>query len=332
MKAFAIAGMKVRPGRRKDLKVRISEFTTASPVFIPVTVLHGSRPGPVLCVTAAVHGDEINGLEMVRKLRAELDPRRLRGTLILVLIANPISFLAMSRTLPDGRDLNRAFPGREKGSMASLIAEAIFSKIVRISDYVIDLHTAPAGRTNLPHVRADLKRPRVRRLASAFGAEVTFDLEGEKGTLRRAATEAGVPAIVFEAGEPLKFQKPLIQRGVKGLRNVLADLRMVDSPRTPPPFRIVVTDHRWIRAVKGGILDLEVKPGDIMDRGDTIAVNTKPFGTEVGRLRAPYAGLVVGCVTVPMVFPGAAVCHLAPLGARARALGKLLSRQRLSFQ
>ncbi len=332
MKAFLIAGMKVRPGRSKDLKIRISEFFTATPVFIPVTVLHGPRPGPALYVTAAVHGDEINGLEMVRRIRADLDPRRLRGTVILVLIANPISFLTMTRALPDGRDLNRAFPGRDSGSIAAHIADALFSKIVRISDYGIDLHTATAGRTNLPHVRADMKRPAVRRLAAAFGCEVIFDLQGEKGTLRRAATEAGVPTIVYEAGEPLKFQEPLIRRGVKGLRNVLADLRMYEFPRASPPLQIVVTDHRWVRAEKGGILNLEVRPGDIIDRGDTIAVNTKPFGTEVSRLRAPYAGLVAGCTTVPMVFPGAAVCHLVPLDARHRVLGKLLRRQRSSFR
>jgi hypothetical protein len=328
VKAFEIAGMKVRPGRRKDLKIRISEFSTAAPVFIPVTVLHGSRPGPVLCVTAAIHGDEINGLEVVRRIRSEVDPRGLGGTLILVLIANPISFLAMSRTLPDGRDLNRAFPGRGRGSMASRIAGALFGKVVRLSDAVIDLHTATAGRVNLPHVRADLRRPRVRRLATAFGAEVTFDLEGEKGTLRRAATEAGIPAIVFEAGEPLRFQKPLIERGVRGIRNVLSDLGMAGYRRTPPLFRIIVKGRRWIRAVKGGILNLEVKPGDIIRRGETVAVNTRPFGTAVRRIRAPYAGLVVGCATVPMVFPGAAVCRLAPLGRRADALAKLLRRRR----
>jgi len=324
--------MRVRPGRRKDLKIRISEFTTASPVFIPVTVLHGRKAGPVVYVTAAVHGDEINGLEVIRRVRAGLDPLRLRGTVILVLIANPISFLTMTRGLPDGRDLNRAFPGGDGGSIAAYIAGAIFNKVVRISDYGIDLHTATAGRTNLPHVRGDMRRPVVRRLATAFGCEVIFDMRGEKGTLRRASTEAGVPTIVYEAGEPLKFQKHLIRHGVTGVRNVLADLRMIDSPRTPPAFQVVVSDHRWIRAEKGGILDLAVRPGDIIDRGDTIAVNTKPFGTEVSRLRAPYAGLVVSCTTIPMVFPGAAVCHLVPLGARYRVLRKLLVRRRPSFE
>jgi uncharacterized protein len=332
MKPFEIAGMKVPPGRRKDLKIRISEFYTATPVFIPVTVLHGRKSGPALFVAAAVHGNEINGVEIVRQVRSQVDPRRLRGTVILVLIANPISFLTMARDLPDGRDLNRYFPGRERGSMASLIADAIFTKVVRRADFGIDLHTASAGRTNLPHVRADLRSPVLRRMASAFGSEVIFDMVGEQGMLRRAASQAGVPTIVYEAGEPLKFQKTLIQRGVEGICNVLADLRMYEIERVPARFQVIVEDHRWIRAKRGGILNLRIRPGDIIAKNGLIAVNTKPFGTEVGRIRAPYAGLVVGCTTVPMVIPGSAVCHMVPLGGRAAVLRPLLEREPLPFE
>lgn len=332
MKPFEIAGMKVGSGRRKDVKVRISEFYTATPVFIPVTVLHGTRPGPVLYLTAAVHGNEINGVEMVRQVRLAVDPRSLSGTLILVVIANPIAFLNMSRDLPDGRDLNRFFPGRDRGSMASHIADALFTKIVRLADYGIDLHTAATGRTNLPHVRTDMRSPVLRRLATAFGCEVIFDMAGEEGTLRRAASEAGVPTIVYEAGEPLKFQKNLIRRGVEGIKNVLADLRMAEFERTSPDFQIVVDDHRWIRAVKGGILQVNVKPGDIVEKGADIAVNTKPFGTEVSRVRAPHTGLVVGCTTLPMVIPGSAICHLVSLGTRDRVLRKVLERRGLPFE
>ena len=332
MKPFEIAGMKVAAGRRKDVKVRISEFYTATPVFIPVTVLHGARPGPVLYITAAIHGNEINGVEMVRQMRLAVDAKRLRGTVILVVIANPIAFLNMARDLPDGRDLNRFFPGRDSGSMASHIADALFTKIVRLADYGIDLHTAAAGRTNLPHVRADMKSPVIRRLATSFGCEVVFDMAGEDGTLRRAASAAGVPTIVYEAGEPLRFQKNLIRRGVEGIKNVLADLKMYEFERTSPAFQIVVDDHTWIRAVKGGILQLNVKPGDIIEKGAVVAVNTKPFGTEVSRVKAPYTGLVVGCATLPMVIPGSAICHLVALGTRTRVLQKMLERQGLLFE
>lgn len=332
MKPFEIAGMKVSAGHRKDLKIRISEFYTATPVFLPVTVAHGRRPGPAVYVVAAIHGNEINGIEMLRQVRSMIDARRLRGTLILVMIANPISFLNMSRDLPDGRDLNRYFPGRERGSMASLIADAIFTKIVRKADFGIDLHTAASGRTNLPHVRADLRSPSLRRLATAFGCEVVFDMPGEDGMLRRAASKAGVPTIVYEAGEPLKFQKRLIRRGVEGILNVLADLKMYDFERVRPAFQIIVEDHRWIRAKRGGIVNMQVNPGDIIEKNEVIAVNTKPFGTEVRRIRAPYAGLVVGCATLPLVIPGSAVCHLVSLGSRAGVVRRLLERQALAFE
>jgi hypothetical protein len=329
---FEIAGMKISPGARKDIHIKISEMYTATPVFIPVTVVHGAHSGPTLFVTAAIHGDEINGVEVVRRIRMDVDPAQLRGTILLVMVANPIAFLNMSRELPDGRDLNRFFPGRRAGSMASYIAGHIFEKVVRRADYGIDLHTAARGRTNLPHVRADMKIQGVRRLAHAFGSEIIFDLEGEKGMLRCAATRAGIPTIVFEAGEPLKFQRGLIQRGIDGVKNSIAELGMYSFPRVSPLFQIVVEDHRWIRAEKGGIMIMNVQPGDIIEKGDEIAMNTKPFGTEVNRLKAPYTGLVVGTTTVPMVIPGSAVCHLVKLDHKAPTLKKLLRKHRLNFE
>ena len=184
----------------------------------------------------------------------------------------------------------------------------------------------------MPHVRADMKSPVLRRLATSFGCEVVFDMAGEEGTLRRAASAAGVPTIVYEAGEPLRFQKNLIRRGVDGIKNVLADLKMADFERMSPAFQIVVDDHSWIRAVKGGILQLNVKPGDIIEKGSVVAVNTKPFGTEVSRVKAPYTGLVVGCTTLPMVIPGSAICHLVALESRYRILQRVLDRRGLLFE
>jgi hypothetical protein len=269
---------------------------------------------------------------MIRQIRAEVDPLQLRGTLLLVFIANPIAFMMQSRDLPDGRDLNRVFPGTEKGSMASQIASDLFEKVILRSDYGIDLHTAAHGRTNLPHVRADMRVPSVRRVAHAFGCEIVFDMAGDKGMLRYAATRAGVPTVVYEAGEPLKFQKDLIRQGVAGIRNVMVDLGMYEFARTSPPFQFVVEDHQWIRAEKGGIFIHNVKPGDIVKKGDTIGVTTKPFGTEATPLKAPYTGLVVGCSTLPMVIPGSAVCHLVKMGKKQKHFKRLLRRQRVIFE
>jgi len=329
---FDIGKHKLMPGECRDLKLKISEMYTATPVYIPLSIIHGARPGARLFVSAAVHGNELNGVEMIRQLRAEVDPLQLKGTLLLIVIANPIAFMMQSRDLPDGRDLNRVFPGTEKGSMAAQIASDLFEKVVLRADYGIDLHTAAHGRTNLPHVRANMKVPSVRRLAHAFGCEVIFDMEGDKGMLRHAATRAGVPTIVYEAGEPLKFQKPLIKQGLTGIKNVMNDLAMYDFGRTSPPSQFVVEDHRWVRSQRGGIFILNVKPGAIIRKGEAIGVSTKPFGTEAVELRAPYTGLVVGTSTLPMVIPGSAVCHLVKMGKRHMALRRLLRRQRMLFE
>lgn len=332
MHPFLLGGISVPPGERSDIKVKISELYTAIPVTIPLTVVHGALPGPRVFVTAAVHGNEINGIEMVRRIRASVDPARLRGTLMLVSIANPIAFMNQTRDLPDGRDLNRFFPGRELGSMASHIAAALFEKVVRRCDLGIDLHTAAAGRTNLPHVRADMRYPQVRRLAVAFGCEVVFDMAGEPGMLRHAATRAGVPTIVYESGEPLKFQQALVTQGVLGIQNCLAELGMYAFERSSPHVQIMVEDHKWIRADKGGIVLMQVRPGEVVEKGDDIAVTVKPFGDEVGRVKAPYSGLVVGTTTIPMAIPGSAICHLVKLGSRYKYLKLALKKKALIFE
>ena len=329
---FELGGISVLPGERSDLRVKISELYTAVPVMIPLTIVNGARPGPRLFVTAAIHGNETNGIEMVRRMRAEVDPLALKGVLLLVAIANPIAFMNLTRDLPDGRDLNRFFPGRDLGSMASHIAASLFDKVIRRADVGIDLHTAAAGRTNLPHVRADLRFPQVRRLSSAFGCEVVFDMAGEKGMLRHAATRLGIPTIVYEAGEPMKFQQNLIARGVTGIKNVMAELGMYDFPRESPAFQVIIDDHKWIRAKRGGIMMMQIKPGDIVEKGDVIAVHTKPFGAEVMRTRAPYSGLVVGTNTMPMAIPGTALCHLVKLGSRLKPMKTMLRRKPLVFE
>ncbi|MHC4606735.1 MAG: succinylglutamate desuccinylase/aspartoacylase family protein [Planctomycetota bacterium] len=313
---FVIAGIEVRPGRSKEIKLRVSEQVTAGPVFIPATVFHGKRAGPRGFVVAAVHGDEINGVEMVRRLRADLRADRVRGTLVLVPIANPLSFGMQNRYLPDGRDLNRRFPGSRRGSVASVVAAALFRKIVKGCDFGIDLHTAARGKASFPHVRADMSIPAVRRIARAFGAEVVVDMGGDRGMLRREATGRGIPVISYEAGEPLKFQRHLVDRGVAGIRRVLASAGMIRSRARKPAFQAAVKERKWVRARRGGILMLNVRPGDIIDRGEVIAVNTKPYGKELREIRAPFRGFVLATATLPMVHPGSAVCHLVGLGRR----------------
>ena len=329
---LTIGGIEVPPGTHRDLKLKVSEHVISTPVFIPVSVFHGARPGPRVFVTAAVHGDEINGVEMIRRIRSQIRVDRVRGTLVLVPVANPLALMSQERKLPDGRDLNRSFPGKSRGSMASSMAWSIFRKVVRGSDFGIDLHSAARGRTNLPHVRADMSVPVVRRMASAFGTEIVVDMPGRKGMLRHAATRKGIPTIVYEAGEPMRFQRRLVHLGVVGIRNMLANVGLYPFRRRPPKFHVVVEEREWIRARRGGILMMKAWPGDIVREGDVIAVNTQPTGVEVREITAPFDGLVLGTTTVPLVHPGSAVCHLVKLGRRLSTVKKLLKRPRLLFQ
>lgn len=329
---FYLGEIKVPPGERKDIRLKVSESFTATPIYLPVTVVNGTRSGPCFFVTAAIHGDEINGVESIRRLRELVEPKRLRGTLILVPIANPIALMQMTRNLPDGRDLNRCFPGSRNGSLTSQIAFTIFSKIVRKCDFGIDLHTAAEGRTNLPHLRADMRLPGVRRLVSGFGAEFVLDIGGHRKMLRSAAARRGVPVVVYEAGEPMKFQDGAIHRSLSGLKNVMAERGMYAFRRQSPVFQMVLKDHKWIRARRGGILIMKVRPGDVVERDQEIAHTTKPYGTEVSVLRSPFTGVVVGATTRPLVYPGTAVCHLLRLVGRQAKYRKLLETYRIAAE
>jgi len=295
--------------------MKISELYTATPVFIQFTCINGRRPGPAVFVTAAIHGDEFNGIESIRQLSNMIDPSKLSGTVVLVPIANPVGFIIQSRLLPDGRDLNRSFPGRRSGSMASQIAYELFNKVIAKCDYGIDLHTAGHGRTNLPHVRADLGKQNVRNLAFNFGSEIIIDTSAQKGTLRSTATKRGIPTIVFESGQPMKFEKVCIEKGIAGIKNVLSNLKMYSFQRTSPKYQVVIKDHKWVRSRHGGILILNVKSGDLVKKGQIIGYTTKPFGNRVHNITAPFIGLVISTTTIPTTIPGGAICHISKLDA-----------------
>lgn len=332
VKPFVIGGIPTPPGVRKYIRLKASESFTATPIFIPVTVVHGVKPGPRLFVTATIHGDEINGVEAIRRLMLEVDPKKLSGTLVLVPVANPIGFMELKRDLPDGRDLNRCFPGSRSGSLGSQLAATLFEKIVLQCDYGIDLHTASQGRTNLPHVRADMGQASARRLVAAFGPEFILDFPGQPRMLRTVAARRGVPVITVEAGEPMRFQEWAITRTVAGLKNVMGDLGMVAFRRHSPIFQMVLKDRTWLRARRGGILAMLVRLGSVVERDQEIARIAKPYGIHASLMRAPFTGVVVGLSTLPMVYPGSAVCHLLRLTGRQARYRKLLETYRVAAE
>lgn len=320
-----IAGRIIRPGETQEIPLKISEFYTSNPVKIPLTVIRGTEPGPTVFLTGAIHGDELNGMQIVRSVLQNLDHTKIRGTLLCLPVVNRFGFTAHTRYLPDRRDLNRHFPGDPGGSSAERIASILFRKVVGVATHGIDFHTAAVGRTNLPHVRADLARKEVRKMARAFGTEIIVDSPGHSRSLRAAATSAGVPTILYEGGETFRFQPREIHRGVLGAYNVLAALGMLPIPMKPPRFRVIVKVTEWVRAERGGILDLIAQPGELVYQNEEIAVLENPFGREVSTVLAPYTGLVLGTTTRPMVNPGDAICHLAKLDRTLARVEKRLS-------
>lgn len=307
---FELFDTRVEPGETRRLSWVASESFTGIALPTPVLVAHGVEPGPVLCLTAAIHGDELNGIEMVRRVLYGLDPKKLSGTVVGVPIVNLFGFRRSSRYLPDRRDLNRYFPGDPGGSSASRIAYAFFEDVVRHCDTLVDLHTGSFHRTNLPQLRADLEEPAVVELTRGFGATSVLHSKGAQGTLRRAATEAGIPAVTLEAGEPMRFQPEEVQHGVKGIRTLLNKLGMVSRISLWGEPQPVYYESAWVRAETGGILFSKVKLGQKVDEGELLGTVTDPITNNRARLRAPVAGRILGMALNQVVIPGFAAYRI----------------------
>jgi uncharacterized protein len=306
-------GHHVAPGDLAELRLKVSENAGHEPMELPVTVARGPRAGPTLYVTSAIHGDEIVGVAVVRRLLAGIEGMLERGNLVALPVVNRPGFESGSRYLPDRRDLNRSFPGDARGNMAQRIADTVFRAVVRRADFGVDLHTAAAGHANLCHVRGDADKPGVRRLLRAFGTPIMVHGVGPKGSLRRAATQAGVPTIVFEAGEPGRFQRHAVEVGHHGLVRLMGRLGMAPRERARAPLQILVRKSSWIRSDHGGIVDLEVEPGELVRRQTRVATITEPLGRHVDEVLAPRDGVVLGTATRPLAFPGVALAHVGSL-------------------
>jgi len=300
----------VEPGTRARLEWKSSQSFSGGEVVSPVTVLHGLREGPTLCLTAAVHGDEINGVEIVRRVANSLDPQEMSGSLIAVPIVNLFGFSRNSRYLPDRRDLNRFFPGNPRGSIASRMAHGFFQNVVRHCDALVDFHTGSFDRSNLPQIRADLTQDFVREFSRGFGATTVLQSRGSAGMLRVAAAEAGIPAVTFEVGAPLRLQPQEIAFGVQAIEVLLHRLGIVpDRPDWDEP-QPVYFRSRWVRASAGGMLISDVALGDRVSRGQRLALIIDPLANTERAIVAPFAGMVLGMAQNQVVLPGFAVFHL----------------------
>ena len=299
-------------GQRKRLQLQVGKSFSGANINLPLMVWRAAEPGPVLGITGALHGDEINGTGAIRGIIQEPPFELKRGALILVPVLNIMGFERHSRYSPDRRDLNRCFPGSSTGSLSARLAKLIFSEVVARCDYIVDLHTAAVRRTNFPNVRADCDNADCERLAKAFGCEVIVNGTGPDSSLRKESVKAGCPTIVLEAGEVWKVEPAVQDLTTRGIVNVLNELEMTDSDAyEAPPHQVVVKETRWIRSETGGFLHFHVAPGEAVVKGQAVASSTSLLGMEKEVIRSPHDGIVMGMTTMPAVGPGDPVVHIA---------------------
>jgi predicted deacylase len=308
-----IARVSVKAGTRQSIDIPLPSFYTHSSVNMPVHVVHGRRSGPVLLVSAAVHGDEINGVEIIRRLLTHKSLDRIKGTLIAIPVVNVYGFVSKSRYLPDRRDLNRSFPGSENGSMASRLANVLMTEILPHTSHIIDLHTGAVNRENLPQIRAKLSgNAELETLARAFGVPVILNAEVLENSFRAAAFDKGISVLLYEAGEALRFDEVAIRAGVRGVLQVMIELGMRPRPKRPRnEVSMVANTTRWVRAAQSGILRALVGTGTKVEAGDLLAYISNPLGEHSEELISPISGIVIGKTNLPLVFAGEAIFNIA---------------------
>lgn len=319
-KPFILNDITVKPGEQKYIELPLPGLYTQTNIHMPVHVTCGKSKGPVLFISAAVHGDEINGVEIIRRIINSPVIKRLKGTLIAVPVVNVYGFINKSRYLPDRRDLNRSFPGSAKGSMASKLAHLFLNKISQHCDYGIDLHTAAISRDNLPQIRAILDDDETRELALAFGAPVVLSAPLRDGSMREAASRYNTKILLYEAGEALRFDEISIRAGVNGITNVMRKIGMLPASRKRIKMEPAIAhSSKWVRAPHSGILRATNPMGHRIKKGDLLGFVSDPFGEAEFEVVAPVSGMVIGKTTLPLVNEGEAIFHIARFGALGEA-------------
>lgn len=301
----------IASGCSERIDIPVSRLPTQTLLSLPVRVINGVQPGAKLWLSAAIHGDELNGVEIIRQVLEKIQPEKLRGTVIAVPIVNVFGFIEQSRYLPDRRDLNRSFPGSESGSLASRLANLFMREIVNKCTHGIDLHTATMHRTNLPQIRANLENPETYRCAEAFNAPVMLHSNTRDGSLRQAATKKGIPVLLYESGEALRFDNTAINLGVLGILKVMEYLDMYNFPLDMAKLNsIQIQKSKWIRASRGGILHLKIHLGQKITKKQELGFITDTFGENKVSIRSKVNGIAIGHSLNPLVNQGDGIVHL----------------------
>nr|WP_321411911.1 succinylglutamate desuccinylase/aspartoacylase family protein [uncultured Carboxylicivirga sp.] len=310
-KDFRINNEIVKAGESKVVHFSLPALHSETMVTMPVHVVHGKKDGPVLLVSAAIHGDEINGVEIIRRLLSLDAMKRMKGTLLAVPIVNIYGFNSHSRYLPDRRDLNRSFPGAGSGSLAGRLAHIFLTEVVALADMCIDIHTASIHRDNLPQIRADLNNEKLNIMSNKFGSPIILHSAPPSGSLRAAANQVNVPVMVYESGEALRFDELSIRVGVRGILNVMNELEMhsksIHRKQKPP---VILRSSTWVRATTSGILRAIVTLGDLVKKGDVIGYISNPASKSDTIVEATTNGIIIGRTNIPLIYEGEALFHI----------------------
>lgn len=308
---FKIADVVIKPGKRAKTELPIGNLVSGTPVALPLIIVHGKKPGPVLWLSAAIHGDEICGVEIIRQVLATVNATQMAGTIIAAPVVNVHGFNNNERYMPDRRDLNRSFPGSARGSLASRIANLFMKEVVHRSDVGIDLHTGSDLRTNLAQVRCDISDAATLELARNFGAPIVIGARLREGSLRRASGLAGKVSLLFEGGEASRFDPDAIRYGTQGVLRTLNKLDMTEIEVPEAKASLLSEKTSWGRASRSGIVHLDADLGELVSAGQRLATIYDPFGKTLGRIKARFDGLVIGHTQAPLVNRGDAISHIA---------------------
>ncbi len=323
---FEIGSFSVPAGSRKTVDLPVSVLSDHTPVTMSVHVVHGRKPGKTLFVSAAVHGDEITGVEICRRLLSAPQINKVTGTLLVIPIVNSIGFLNHSRYLPDRRDLNRSFPGTERGSLASRLANLFMKQVVERSDFGIDLHSAAIHRMNMPQIRCSESNKKTIELAEAFGAPIIITSKLREGSLRQTAQAKNVEMLLYEAGEGLRFDELSSRVGVSGILRVMGALGMISRPPKPARKPVMSSSSSWLRAPAGGLLRTLKAVGEAVVEGDILGLIADPFGETEVEITATQSGVIIGRTNLPVINEGDALFHVAiPDVAPAAAVEKYMT-------
>ncbi len=310
---FIVAGQRVAPGTRRQINLPAGRLPSGTELSLRLQVLHGTELGPTIWMSGAIHGDEIVGVEIIRRVLETIDERELRGTIIAVPVVNVFGFVAESRYLPDRRDLNRSFPGSRRGSLASRLARLFVDNVLEPTEFGIDFHAGSDDRTNLPQIRGNLEDQETRRLATAFSAPLMIHAKTIKGSLRETAVKRGKRVLLFEGGEPRRFNPGPVQAGADGALRVLHALSMIEASPVSMIESAEASSATWVRAPRGGIFHLQTRLGARVRRGELIGIITEPSGRGGREVRARASGMIMGHAVNPLVHQGDSLVHIAEM-------------------